>query len=218
MTQKYAHTHKVKPWQTMQEHLDEVSMNAARFASAFDSGSWGELAGVWHDLGKYADDFQLYLRSSAGDPEVEDASVVDGWKGGRVDHSTAGAVLVHERCGENFTRMAGAVALAMVIGIGAVLMMMVTVCVTYSVSGLVRSKHDQDWNAAISAAYAGVADYQGRVTNDSSYAQWGNPAASFTKANNSQGSVTLPTGTLANAAFNIAKGAAWAPVPAARPA
>jgi hypothetical protein len=107
------------------------------------------------------------------------------------------------------------VALAMVIGIGAVLMMMVTVCVTYSVSGLVRSKHDQDWNAAISAAYAGVADYQGRVTNDSSYAQWGNPAASFTKANNSQGSVTLPTGTLANAAFNIAKGAAWAPVPAA---
>src|ERR1700722_7087187 len=115
MTPKVAHTRKVEPWQTMEEHLGEVAKHAACFASAFDSGAWGELAGFWHDLGKYADDFQLYLRASAGDPAVEDASVVDGWKGGRVDHSTAGAVLVHERAGADFLRMETAVALAMVI-------------------------------------------------------------------------------------------------------
>lgn len=115
MTPKYAHTRKVAPWQSMEEHIAEVARRAAGFASAFDSEAWGELAGFWHDLGKYADDFQAYLRASAGDPEVADASVVDGWKSGRVDHSTAGAVLVQERSGANFPRMAGAVALAMVI-------------------------------------------------------------------------------------------------------
>ena len=115
MTPKFAHTRKVEPWQTMEDHLDKVAGLASGFASAFDSEAWGELAGFWHDLGKYADDFQSYLRASSGDPDVEDASVVDGWKGGRVDHSTAGAVLVHERCDGKFERMAGAVALAMVI-------------------------------------------------------------------------------------------------------
>jgi hypothetical protein len=114
MTPKFAHTRKVEPWQTMEEHLGEVAKHAACFASAFDSGAWGELAGFWHDLGKYADDFQSYLRVSAGDPVVEDASIVDGWKGGRVDHSTAGAVLVHERVGANFPRIETAIALAMV--------------------------------------------------------------------------------------------------------
>ena len=57
------------------------------FAAAFDSGDWGHLAGLWHDLGKYSDAFQDYLGASAGSDDGSHASEMTG----RVDHSTAGA-------------------------------------------------------------------------------------------------------------------------------
>lgn len=55
------------------------------FASYFDAADWGRIIGLWHDLGKYSDAFQAYLRTAEG-PEghIEQSP-------GRVDHSTAGA-------------------------------------------------------------------------------------------------------------------------------
>jgi CRISPR-associated endonuclease/helicase Cas3 len=44
---------------------------------------WGYLAGLWHDLGKFAPEWQEYLASKS-DPHVGETS-------GKVDHSTAGA-------------------------------------------------------------------------------------------------------------------------------
>ena len=113
---RYAHTREGKPieeWQPLEKHLGEVARRAREHASAFESGPWGELAGLWHDLGKYADDFQAYLKISSGDPDVLDESVVDG-KPGRVDHSSAGAVHVYERSSRPLK--AWEAALAMVIG------------------------------------------------------------------------------------------------------
>ncbi|WP_425397405.1 CRISPR-associated endonuclease Cas3'' [Aeoliella sp.] len=54
-------------------------------SGAFSAGHWGQYAGLCHDLGKYADAFQSYLRTPKG-PEghIEQSP-------GRVDHSTAGA-------------------------------------------------------------------------------------------------------------------------------
>lgn len=104
------------------------------------------------------------------------------------------------------------VALAMVIGIGSVLLLLVTLTMTFSVSGIVRADHDKDWDAAMSAAYAGIAEYQGRLTNDPSYQQYGNPASKFTIANGSAGTVALPSGNN-NPAFDVAAGARWAAVP-----
>jgi CRISPR-associated endonuclease/helicase Cas3 len=46
---------------------------------------WGHLAGLWHDLGKFALEWQEYLKTKA-DPHQADAT-------GTVDHSTAGAKL-----------------------------------------------------------------------------------------------------------------------------
>jgi len=101
----YAHTRDggpVESWQPLEEHLRETGRRAADHASAFGSAGWGELAGIWHDLGKYAADFQGYLASFAIDPGVVDASVLDvdakGGKPGRVDHSSAGAAHVLDRC------------------------------------------------------------------------------------------------------------------------
>jgi CRISPR-associated endonuclease/helicase Cas3 len=73
-------------------HINKVAFWAARFAGEmFPSGSseakaareWGYLAGLWHDLGKFAPEWQAYLRRKS-DPHADEVS-------GKVDHSTAGA-------------------------------------------------------------------------------------------------------------------------------
>ena len=72
-------------------HLNKVAHVAAQFAAEMfppgpdreASRQWGHLAGLWHDLGKFAPKWQTYLASKA-DPHKADAT-------GTVDHSTAGA-------------------------------------------------------------------------------------------------------------------------------
>jgi len=72
-------------------HLNKVAWWTAKFASEmFPPGpnrdaawQWGYLAGLLHDLGKFAPKWQAYLKSKA-DPHADEVS-------GKVDHSTAGA-------------------------------------------------------------------------------------------------------------------------------
>lgn len=69
----------------LDEHLRGVARIAADFAAGFDSREWANIAGLWHDLGKYSTEFQQYIRSVTGyDAHIEAP--------GRVDHSTAGAI------------------------------------------------------------------------------------------------------------------------------
>lgn len=97
----FAHTREGAPsvqWHLLEDHLRDTARRAEAHASAFGSGPWGELEGLWHDLGKYAPDFQDLLLSTAEDAEVGDASVLDARPArGRVDHSSAGAVHAYER-------------------------------------------------------------------------------------------------------------------------
>lgn len=72
-------------WQPLEEHLKNVAEMASSFADAYGAGEWGYLAGLWHDIGKYSDEFQKML----GAKEGNDAHIET--KPGRVDHSTAGA-------------------------------------------------------------------------------------------------------------------------------
>jgi CRISPR-associated endonuclease/helicase Cas3 len=61
---------------------------AANFASVFNATDWARLAGVWHDLGKYREGFQQYIRQTS-DPD----SHIEGKVGGRDQtHSAAGAL------------------------------------------------------------------------------------------------------------------------------
>jgi hypothetical protein len=84
-------------------HLNKVAFWTAKFASEMfppDSAEsksvhqWGYLAGLWHDLGKFASVWQRYLASKA-DPHISDAT-------GKVDHSTAGAIFTQplKPCGD----------------------------------------------------------------------------------------------------------------------
>ncbi len=86
-TQYYAHSLQGQTpsnWEPLESHLLEVAGTAEKFAAKFNSGAWGQLAGLWHDLGKYSPAFQSYLRRANGfEAHLEEQT--------RVDHSTAGA-------------------------------------------------------------------------------------------------------------------------------
>ncbi len=71
-------------WHALEEHLRAVADLAASFALDFGSDEWAHLAGLWHDLGKYHDDFQGYLRGELN----------------RVPHAIVGALHCIERSGQ----------------------------------------------------------------------------------------------------------------------
>jgi CRISPR-associated endonuclease/helicase Cas3 len=92
----YAHSLENQPedhWEHLftgsgQGHLEKVATLASQFSSemfpkdspeSVNAAAWGSLAGWWHDLGKYSDEFQKRLRGEMR----------------RVDHSTAGAIFAH---------------------------------------------------------------------------------------------------------------------------
>jgi hypothetical protein len=102
-------------------------------------------------------------------------------------------------------------ALAVVIGIGLVMIIMIAGTLSVTTSGLTRADTDQDRIAAEAAAYAGVAEYQSRLSNDSTYQKYGNPAAKFSIDSGS--AVDLPTGAAANPAFGVLSSGTWASVP-----
>ncbi|CAN7285802.1 CRISPR-associated helicase Cas3' [Rhizobium sp. LjRoot30] len=62
-------------WQGLKQHLEQVAALAGQMAEPFGLGKAALLAGLFHDLGKYTQDFQKRLAGA----EI------------RVDHSTAGA-------------------------------------------------------------------------------------------------------------------------------
>lgn len=77
--QYYAHSTSLTDgsnWQHLQPHLDGVALLAAGLAAKFGAEKAAALAGALHDLGKFAEQFQLYIRGQCP-------------SGG--DHSTAGA-------------------------------------------------------------------------------------------------------------------------------
>ena len=83
----YAHSIEGKPvqeWHRLEEHLKGTAKLAESFATEFGCGEWAYLAGLWHDLGKYSEDFQKMLFASV-DAHIET-------KHGKPDHSTAGAI------------------------------------------------------------------------------------------------------------------------------
>jgi len=45
----------------LEDHLRAVGDLAGEFVSSFGHAEWGQLAGLWHDLGKYSSAFQRYI-------------------------------------------------------------------------------------------------------------------------------------------------------------
>ena len=100
-------------------------------------------------------------------------------------------------------------ALPMVIGITVVLGLLVTTAVAYATGGFRQAAATQQWSASLAAAYAGVEDYQSRLSEDTSYVQYGNPTAPFSATSD----LRLPSGANVNAAFNTLASEPWVKVP-----
>jgi CRISPR-associated endonuclease/helicase Cas3 len=75
--------------QLLNDHLIGTSVLAAQFAAAFQNPTWGRLIGLWHDLGKYSDEFQEYIKVNSGYEE-------DDQKRPKTDHTSAAAILAKE--------------------------------------------------------------------------------------------------------------------------
>lgn len=76
----------------LDDHLHGVAHLAGEFATHFNSADWASLAGLWHDLGKYSNEFQQYIKNVSGYANRYDSEAHIEGKLGRVDHSTAGAI------------------------------------------------------------------------------------------------------------------------------
>ena len=66
--------------QTITEHAEGTAAYAKKFAAAFTEPAYGELLGMYHDIGKYSMEFQNYL--------------LNGGVRGSVDHTGAGSTEV----------------------------------------------------------------------------------------------------------------------------
>lgn len=75
--------------QLVEEHLTAVRKIAEQYGKKLNVKHLAGLAGMLHDLGKYSDDFQSYIKEAVENPDTPP-------KRGSVDHSTAGGKLLYE--------------------------------------------------------------------------------------------------------------------------
>jgi CRISPR-associated endonuclease/helicase Cas3 len=74
--------------------LRSAALLAGRFAEAWGASETAALAALWHDLGKYAAEFQAMI--AASDPDAHLEGVATG-PHNRVNHSSAGALWAMQR-------------------------------------------------------------------------------------------------------------------------
>jgi CRISPR-associated endonuclease/helicase Cas3 len=69
----------------LEDHLRATAMLARKFAEPWGASDAAATSALWHDLGKYAAEFQAMIQGRDPEAHVKDAS-------GRVNHSSAGAL------------------------------------------------------------------------------------------------------------------------------
>ncbi len=98
----YAHSKEGSPpeeWHLLEDHLQDVAKRASDFSIPFGGQDWAHLAGLWHDLGKYSNEFQKMILEANGFECHLEA------KPGRPIHSEAGGHWAIQNFHENFARV-----------------------------------------------------------------------------------------------------------------
>jgi len=89
-----------RPWHLLVDHSEAVSRMTALFTSTVMDAQWGRLAGIWHDMGKAAPDWQAFIRAAgeaATEAHVEEA---EGKRRHGPPHSATGALHAVEKLGQ----------------------------------------------------------------------------------------------------------------------
>lgn len=90
------------PFHDLREHLVEVARGAGRHVGSRPGHELAKLAGLWHDLGKYRDGFQRYIRMAAVLAASETHLEGKLPQGSDKSHSAAGALWAVEHLGGRF--------------------------------------------------------------------------------------------------------------------
>jgi CRISPR-associated endonuclease/helicase Cas3 len=100
----FAHSRSGRPrgeWHPLEQHLRDTAQAASDASRKWGAGDLAYLAGLWHDLGKYAPDWQDFLLEAGEDAPVlgeEQPANLPARRHGP-DHSTAGAIHALRRFG-----------------------------------------------------------------------------------------------------------------------
>ncbi|MDR3515841.1 MAG: CRISPR-associated endonuclease Cas3'' [Azospirillaceae bacterium] len=92
----------------LRDHLEGVAGRGRLFADRWGAGEAAALTGLWHDLGKYADDFQTMIGTSANEDAHLEAAESSPRQ--RVNHSSAGALHACRRFGKRGLALAFVIA------------------------------------------------------------------------------------------------------------
>lgn len=89
--------------ESLKDHLKATAELCKRNAAKIGCAHYGELLGLLHDLGKYSEKFQKYLRTAIGkeNPDEDEVEVDSKESRGTIDHSTAGAQFVWQKLGDS---------------------------------------------------------------------------------------------------------------------
>lgn len=101
MNEYVAHISEDGSVQTLEDHLKGVARLASEFASKFGEKELGYFMGALHDIGKYSDEFQDYIRKAVANPESSFP---------KVDHSSAGAYEAYKLFNKMLNAMPGSAA------------------------------------------------------------------------------------------------------------
>jgi CRISPR-associated endonuclease/helicase Cas3 len=92
-------------WHRLADHLQGTGRRAGQFASKFGCAKLAWYAGLWHDLGKHAVDWQDFLRAAGENASTLGEDTPEPRRSKRKrgpDHSTAGAIHAQEVIGNRF--------------------------------------------------------------------------------------------------------------------
>lgn len=91
-----------RPSQHLCDHLNHVGELTKQFTNSMGLPESGHLIGLLHDLGKFSETFQNYLKSATLLIDSNDEAFVDADRlKGKIDHSTAGAQWIWKHTSEN---------------------------------------------------------------------------------------------------------------------
>lgn len=104
------------------------------------------------------------------------------------------------------------IAMVMVLGVTAVMTILLVSALALSLGNSKSSSKDESWSAALAAAYAGIAEYQSRISDQPAYVKYGNPDSNYSNPTHvTPSTVSLPT--IVNPAFGVGVNGAWASLP-----